>query len=91
METCLSNFLRYPHLSCAVGSGRGRFTSSRGGFRNENFRGRGNFSSGRTYVRSDSFRGGRGNFSSGRSGEGYQQGRGQGNRRSGPNQNVAST
>ncbi|KAK6152627.1 hypothetical protein DH2020_012266 [Rehmannia glutinosa] len=58
-----------------VGSGRGRFTSSRGGFRNDNFRGRGNFSGGRTYVRNDSFRG-RGNFSGGRSGEGYQQGRG---------------
>ncbi|KAL0396599.1 UNVERIFIED_CONTAM: Nuclear transport factor 2 [Sesamum calycinum] len=58
-----------------VGSGRGRFPSSRGGFRNDNFRGRGNFSGGWTYVRNDSFRG-RGNFSGGRSGEGYQQGRG---------------
>ncbi|KAH6829689.1 hypothetical protein C2S53_016243 [Perilla frutescens var. hirtella] len=72
-----------------VGSGRGRFSSSRVGFRNENFRGRGNFSGGRTYVRSDSIRG-RGNFSSGRGGEGYQQGRGRGGRRSGPNQNEAS-
>ncbi|XP_057768644.1 nuclear transport factor 2-like isoform X2 [Salvia miltiorrhiza] len=71
-----------------VGSGRGRFSSSRGGFRNENFRGRGNFSGGRTYVRSDSIRG-RGSFSGGRGGEGYhQQGRGRGSRRSGPNQNV---
>ncbi|KAL0381005.1 UNVERIFIED_CONTAM: Nuclear transport factor 2 [Sesamum angustifolium] len=73
-----------------VGSGRGRFPSSRGGFRNDNFRGRGNFSGGWTYVRNDSFRG-RGNFSGGRSGEGYQQGRGRGGRRSGPNQNLAST
>ncbi|KAL0431772.1 UNVERIFIED_CONTAM: Nuclear transport factor 2 [Sesamum radiatum] len=73
-----------------VGSGRGRFTSSRGGFRNDNFRGRGNFSGGWTYVRNDSFRG-RGNFSGGRSGEGLQQGRGRGGRRSGPNQNLAST
>ncbi|XP_042060272.1 nuclear transport factor 2-like isoform X1 [Salvia splendens] len=36
-----------------VGSARGRFSSSRGGFRNENFKGRGNFSGGRTYVRSE--------------------------------------
>ncbi|XP_047951529.1 nuclear transport factor 2-like isoform X2 [Salvia hispanica] len=72
------------------GSARGRFSSSRGGFRNENFKGRGNFSGGRTYVRSDSIRG-RGNFSSGRSGESYhQQGRGQGSRRLSPIQNVAS-
>ncbi|KAL0332156.1 UNVERIFIED_CONTAM: Nuclear transport factor 2, partial [Sesamum calycinum] len=60
-----------------VGSGRGRFTSSRGGFHNDNFRGRGNFGSGRTYVRNDNFRG-RGNFSGGHGGEGYQQGRGRG-------------
>ncbi|KAL1563168.1 nuclear transport factor 2-like isoform X1 [Salvia divinorum] len=73
-----------------VGSVRGRFSSSRGGFRNENFRGRGNFSGGRTYVRSDSIRG-RGNFSSGWGGEGYyQQGRGRGGRRLSPIQNVAS-
>lgn len=72
-----------------VGSGRGRFSYSRGGFRNESFRGRGNLSGGRTYVRSDSIRG-RGNSSSG-GGEGYQQGRGRGSRRSGPNQNVGST
>ncbi|KAK4383566.1 Nuclear transport factor 2 [Sesamum angolense] len=83
-----------------VGSGRGRFTSSRGGFHNDNFRGRGNFGSGRTYVRNDNFRG-RGNFSSGhggegyqqgrgRGGEGYQQGRGRGGRRYGPSQIYAS-
>ncbi|KAG8366960.1 hypothetical protein BUALT_Bualt16G0022600 [Buddleja alternifolia] len=82
--------------SSRVGSGRGRFTSSRGGFRNDGFRGRGNFSGHgnfsdpRTYVRSDSFRG-RGNFSGGRGGEGYQQGRGRGFRRPGPNQNSTST
>ncbi|KAL1558970.1 nuclear transport factor 2-like isoform X1 [Salvia divinorum] len=75
-----------------VGSGRGRFSTSRGGFRNENLRGRGNFSGGRTYVRSDSIRG-RGNFSSGRGGEGYhhQQGRGRGSHRPNPSQNVTST
>ncbi|XP_041992566.1 nuclear transport factor 2-like isoform X1 [Salvia splendens] len=69
-----------------VGSGRGRFSSPRGGFRNENFRGRGNFSGGRTYMRSGSIRG-RGNFSSGWGGEGYhQQGRGRGSPRPNPNQ-----
>ncbi|XP_075498713.1 nuclear transport factor 2-like [Primulina tabacum] len=73
-----------------VGIGRGRFNSSRGGFRNDNFRGRGNFSGGRTYVRNDSFRG-RGNFSSGRNGDGYQQGRGRGNRLLGLSQNTGST
>ncbi|KAL6526342.1 hypothetical protein OROMI_029982 [Orobanche minor] len=71
------------------GSGRGRFTYSRGGFRNDSFRSRGNFNSGRTYGRNDNFRG-RGNFSSGPGGDGgYQQGRGMGNRRSSPNQNSA--
>ncbi|XP_057769718.1 nuclear transport factor 2-like isoform X2 [Salvia miltiorrhiza] len=73
-----------------VGGGRGRFTPSRGGYRNDSFRGRGNYNDGRTYVRSDSLRG-RGNFSSGRSGDGYQQGRGRGGRRSSPTQNSAST
>ncbi|PIN14536.1 Alternative splicing factor SRp20/9G8 (RRM superfamily) [Handroanthus impetiginosus] len=73
-----------------VGSGRGRFTPSRGGFRNDSFRSRGNFSGGRTYLRNDSFRG-RGNFSSGGRPEGYQQGRGRGTRRPGPSQNSAST
>ncbi|XP_051117751.1 nuclear transport factor 2-like isoform X2 [Andrographis paniculata] len=58
------------------GGGRGRFTSSRGGFRSDNFRGPGNLNNNRTYVRSDSFRGGRGSFS--RTNEGYQQGRGRG-------------
>ncbi|GER49309.1 nuclear transport factor 2 family protein [Striga asiatica] len=73
-----------------VGGGRGRFTSSRGGFRNENFRGRGNFS-GRVYGRNGDFRG-RGNFNDGVSGEGgYQQGRERGYRRSSPNQNSSST
>ncbi|KAK4477569.1 hypothetical protein RD792_016802 [Penstemon davidsonii] len=73
-----------------VGSGRGRFTSSRGGFRSDNFRGRGSFNSGRTYVRSDSIRD-RGNISGGRGSEGYEQGRGRGARRSGPNQSSDST
>ncbi|KAL2523026.1 Nuclear transport factor 2 (NTF2) family protein with RNA binding (RRM-RBD-RNP motif) domain [Forsythia ovata] len=72
-----------------VGSGRGRFTSARGGFRNDSFRGRGNFNAVRSYVRSDSFRA-RGNFSSGRGGEGYQ-GRGRGGRHGGPSQNATST
>ncbi|XP_042064116.1 nuclear transport factor 2-like [Salvia splendens] len=74
-------------ITTRVGSARGsRFSSSRGGFRNENFKGRGNFSGGRTYgIR------GRGNFSSGRSGEGYhQQGRGRGSRRLSPIQHVAA-
>lgn len=35
--------------SAQVGSGRGRFPSGRGGFRNENGRGRGNFGGGRGY------------------------------------------
>ncbi|KZV45620.1 ras GTPase-activating protein-binding protein 2-like [Dorcoceras hygrometricum] len=73
-----------------VGSGRGRFNSSRGGFRIDSFRGRGNFSGGRTYVRNDSFRS-RGNSSIGRNGDGYQQGRGRGNRRPGPSQSTDST
>ncbi|CAA0828362.1 Nuclear transport factor 2 (NTF2) family protein with RNA binding (RRM-RBD-RNP motifs) domain [Striga hermonthica] len=74
-----------------VGGGRGRFASSRGGFRNENFRGRGNFSSGRVYGRNGDLRG-RGNFNGGLSGEGgYQQGRERGYRRSSPNQNSSST
>ncbi|KAG6398393.1 hypothetical protein SASPL_139852 [Salvia splendens] len=72
-----------------VGGGRGRFTPSRGGYRNDGFRSRGNYNGGRTYVRSDSLRG-HGNFSSGRSGDGYQQGRGRGGRRSSPTQNTAS-
>ncbi|XP_075480914.1 nuclear transport factor 2-like isoform X1 [Primulina tabacum] len=73
-----------------VGTGRGRFNSSRGGFHHDSFRGRGNFSGGRTYVRNDSFRG-RGNFNSGRNGDGYQQGRGRGNRRPGLSLNTDST
>ncbi|KAH6791226.1 hypothetical protein C2S51_006232 [Perilla frutescens var. frutescens] len=75
-----------------VGGGRGRFTPSRGGYhRSDSFRGRGNHNGGRTYVRSDSFRG-RGNFSSGRgSGEGYQQARGRGGRRSSSIQNSVPT
>ncbi|KAL8475827.1 hypothetical protein ACS0TY_028476 [Phlomoides rotata] len=76
-----------------VGSGKCRFGASRGGFRNEGFRGRGgNFNGVRTYVRSDSFRGrGSGIYSGGRGGEGYhQQGRGRGGRRPSPTQNSAS-
>ncbi|KAL3624068.1 hypothetical protein CASFOL_032884 [Castilleja foliolosa] len=74
-----------------VGSSRGPFSSSRGGFRNEISRGRGNFSGGRTYGRNDSFRG-RGNFSNGPGGEGgYQQGRGRGNQQSSPNQKPVSS
>ncbi|KAL2499866.1 Nuclear transport factor 2 (NTF2) family protein with RNA binding (RRM-RBD-RNP motif) domain [Abeliophyllum distichum] len=71
-----------------VGSGRGRFTSARGGFRNDSFRGRGSFNAVRSYVRSDSFRA-RGNFSGGRGGESYQ-GRGRGGRHGGPS-NTTST
>ncbi|KAH9613211.1 hypothetical protein KSS87_011544 [Heliosperma pusillum] len=57
-------------------NGRGRYPSSRGGFRSESFRGRGNFGGGRGYGRSD-FRGsgefsGRPRGSAGRGSEGYQ-------------------
>ncbi|CAI9758697.1 unnamed protein product [Fraxinus pennsylvanica] len=72
-----------------VGSGRGRFTSARGGFRNDSYRSRGNFNVVRVYVRRDSFRA-RGNFSSVRGGEGYQ-GRGRGEYRGGLSQNATST
>ncbi|KAJ7971072.1 ras GTPase-activating protein-binding protein 2-like [Quillaja saponaria] len=59
-------------------SGRGRFPSGRGGFRNDNFRGRGNFGGGRGFGRSEYVN--RGDFS-GREGtlfgrgDDYQQGR----------------
>ncbi|XP_074317055.1 nuclear transport factor 2-like [Silene latifolia] len=57
-------------------NGRGRYPSSRGGFRSESFRGRGNFGGGRGYGRND-FRGsgefsGRPRGSGGRGPEGYQ-------------------
>ncbi|XP_022879398.1 ras GTPase-activating protein-binding protein 2-like isoform X1 [Olea europaea var. sylvestris] len=76
-----------------VGTGRGRFPNSRGGFRQDSYRIRGNFSGGpggRSYGRNDSFRG-RGNFGGGRGGEGYHQGRGRGGRRGSPRPNAVST
>nr|POE49897.1 putative g3bp-like protein [Quercus suber] len=81
-------------------SGRGRFSSGRGLYRNDSFKSRGSYGGGRGYGRSDY--GNRGDFSgrgsdfSGRGrgpagrGEGYQQGRGRGGRSSGPKQNVSS-
>ncbi|XP_021733999.1 ras GTPase-activating protein-binding protein 1-like [Chenopodium quinoa] len=62
--------------AATANSGRGRYPSSRGGFRSESFRGRGNFGGGRGYGRSD-FRN-QGEFSgkprggAGRGAEGYQ-------------------
>ncbi|KAK3012282.1 hypothetical protein RJ639_012952 [Escallonia herrerae] len=77
-----------------VGSGRGRFPSGRGGFRNDSFRGRGTFNGSRSFGRNDFVS--RGDFSdrgrgpAGHSGEGYQQGRGRGSRRGDPSQNAGS-
>ncbi|XP_060192254.1 nuclear transport factor 2-like isoform X2 [Lycium barbarum] len=75
-----------------VGSGRGRFHTGRGGFRNDNFRGRGNFGGVRSYGRNE-FGGrdfsGRGRGQGGRGGEGYQV-RGRGGRRGGPSQSSAT-
>ncbi|EXC04479.1 Putative G3BP-like protein [Morus notabilis] len=58
------------------GSGRGKFSSGRGGFRSDSFRSRSNFGGSRNYGRNE-FRNqgefsGRGRGSTGRSGEGYQ-------------------
>ncbi|XP_028059153.1 putative G3BP-like protein isoform X1 [Camellia sinensis] len=81
-------------------SGRGRYTSGRGGFRNDSFRSRGNYGGGRAYSRNE-FRN-QGEFSgrpkgpSGRNGEGYQRvdqnGSERGGRQGGMNNNkgVAS-
>lgn len=80
-------------VAFTVGTGRGRFPNSRGGFRQDSYRIRGNFSGGpggRSYGRNDSFRG-RGNFGGGRGGEGYHQGRGRGGRRGSPRPNAVST
>lgn len=80
-----------------VGSGgRGRSTSGRGGFRNDNFRGRGNFGGGRGYGRNE-FRNqgefaGRPRGPTGRNGDGYQRvsqnGIGRGGRQGGTNRNA---
>ncbi|KNA21948.1 hypothetical protein SOVF_038180 [Spinacia oleracea] len=63
--------------AATANNGRGRYPSSRGGFRSESFRGRGNFGGGRGYGRND-FRS-QGEFSgkprgggAGRGAEGYQ-------------------
>lgn len=37
----------------AANNDRARYTSGRGGYRNDNFRGRGNFGGGRGYMRND--------------------------------------
>ena len=54
----------------STNNGRGRYPSSRGGFRNESFRGRGNFSGGRGYGRTDFS--GKPRGGAGRGTEGYQ-------------------
>ncbi|XP_062151038.1 nuclear transport factor 2-like isoform X2 [Alnus glutinosa] len=74
-------------------SGRGRFSSGRGSYRNDSFKSRGNYGGVRGFSRNEygswgDFSG-RGRGSVGR-GEGYQQGRGRGGRPSGPKQNVSS-
>ncbi|KAI8019739.1 Nuclear transport factor 2 [Camellia lanceoleosa] len=78
-------------------SGRGRYTSGRGGFRNDSFRNRGHYGGGRAYSRNE-FRN-QGEFSgrpkgpSGRNGEGYQRvdqnGSGRGGRQGGMNNNKS--
>jgi hypothetical protein len=78
-------------------SGRGRYSSGRGGFRSDSFKGRGNFGGGRGYSRNE-FRNqgefsGRPRGSSGRNGEGQQRvsqnGSGRGGRQGG-NRGAAS-
>ncbi|KAL6973483.1 hypothetical protein U1Q18_027670 [Sarracenia purpurea var. burkii] len=79
-------------------SGRGRYSSGRGGFRNDNFRGRGNFGGGRAYGRNE-FRN-QGEFlsrpkgPSGRMEEGYQRvdqnGSGRFGRQGGVNKSTAA-
>ncbi|XP_058186951.1 nuclear transport factor 2-like isoform X2 [Rhododendron vialii] len=77
------------------GNGRERFSSGRGGFRSDSFRGRRNFVSGRGYGRSEVGNlggdfSGRGRGPGGRSGDGNQQGRGRGGRRGVSNWNPIS-
>ncbi|KAM5581198.1 nuclear transport factor 2 [Rosa sericea] len=63
-------------------SGSGSFTSGRGGFRGDSFRGHGSYGGGRSFVRSEYVNraefSGRGRGRAGRGGEGYRQGRGEG-------------
>ncbi|KAI8534123.1 hypothetical protein RHMOL_Rhmol10G0064100 [Rhododendron molle] len=78
-----------------LGSGRERFSSGRGGFRSDSFRGRRNFVGGRGYGRSEVGNlggdfSGRGRGPGGRSGDGNQQGRGRGGRRGVSNWNPIS-
>ncbi|XP_041002663.1 nuclear transport factor 2-like isoform X1 [Juglans microcarpa x Juglans regia] len=72
-------------------SGRGRFSSGRGGYRSDSFKSRGSYSGGWAYGRNEyRIQGdfpGRGRSHAGR-GEGYQRGRG--GRPSGPKQNASS-
>ncbi|KAM3751241.1 hypothetical protein ACB098_04G093600 [Castanea mollissima] len=79
-------------------SGRGRYSSGRGGFRSDSFKGRGNFGGGRGYGRNE-FRNqgefsGRPRGSGGRNGEGQQRasqnGSGRGGRQGGMNRGAAS-
>ncbi|XP_050380896.1 nuclear transport factor 2-like [Argentina anserina] len=64
------------------GSGSGSFTSGRGGFRTDSFRGHGSYGGGRSFVRNDYVNrtefSGRGRGRAGRGGDGYWQGRGDG-------------
>lgn len=80
-------------------SGRGRYSSGRGGFRSDSFKSRGNFGGGRGYGRNE-FRN-QGEYSvrprgssSGRNGEGNQRviqnGSGRGGRQGGVNRNAAA-
>lgn len=89
----------YTALFLTVGnSGRGRYSSGRGGFRSDSFKSRGNFGGGRGYGRNE-FRNqgefsGRPRGSSGRNGEGQQRasqnGSGRGGRQGGMNHGAAS-
>lgn len=70
----------------AVGSGRGRVPSGRGGYRSDSFRARSNYGGGRGFGRNEY--GNRGEFSGrgrARGGDGYRQGGGRGGaRQTGP-------
>ncbi|KAF2312868.1 hypothetical protein GH714_040924 [Hevea brasiliensis] len=68
-------------------SGRGRYSSGRGGYRSDSFKNRGNFGSGRGYIRNE-FRNqgefsGRAKGSAGHNGEDYQRANQNGSRRGG--------
>ncbi|KAG8652374.1 nuclear transport factor 2 isoform X2 [Manihot esculenta] len=73
-------------------SGRGRYSSGRGGFRSDSFKNRGNFGGGRGYIRNE-FRNqgefsGRSRGSAGHNGEDYQRVNQNGSKRGGPQGGV---